>query len=55
MNARKSSRSRRNQKENRFRVIWDEDGRAIRRKDHRRSQKMTKKALLELEGWDVVG
>ena len=35
------------------RDYWDEDGRAIRRKDHRRSRRVSKRALFEFDHWAV--
>ena len=50
MNARKSfGRPRRGHKDGRRYRDWDEDGQAIRRREHRRSRRMTKKALFDLE------
>ena len=55
MNARKAfDRARRGGKEGRrHRDHWDDDDRAIRRKDHRRSRRTSKRVLCDFDDWGI--
>ncbi len=56
MNARKSFRDRkqRHVQGRRFQDVWDDDVRTTRRKEHRRSRRMTKRTPLDEDEWGVV-